>query len=1095
MRDEPDIVKELREAEYLGLFQSKVQGAYEELETQKEASDNVPDETVSFAEDDATEKKERVCDSASHEQTVREPPDSEIYRTLFENVSDEIIYVNKHGKIVIVNRRSYDLFGYKPEEIIGKNFLRLGWFGVRDMPKMLKLFKDAIRGKTIDLLELEVRHREGHIVHVEVSTRPVRKNGKTVGFLSIVRDITEHKQLEMTVREQQQSFIDVSKNIPVGLIIADSSGIITYVNDELTKITGYNADELVGMNGFNELTRPEDKEKYEQIMKRRMGNQPHIKKYERIIVKKDSTEVLTEFITTKTRWNGKICPLAIIRDITEQKKSEQEIRFLKEYNENIIESNPNAIMVVKGNKVEYVNNSFVSIFGKNKNEYISKNLREAISAEIFNAFKEQLQDNDSKIKELEIKGRNFSVNSFVVKKAEEEEEEEERIGILLQDITERKKTEEALKESEEKYKALYRTSADGILIADIETKRFRYANPALCKMLGYSEDELKEMGLNDIHPKDSLEQVISEFEIQAKGEKTLAEDIPCLRKDGMIIYADINTTVTLIDGKKCNVGFFRDITERKKAEQLIIVSEERYRDLFENAHDLIQSVNPDGSFVYVNRAWKELLGYNEDEIVDLNIFDIIHTEKKDHCMETFKRIMSGENIDRVEATFKTKDGGKIDVEGSINCRYMDGKPVSARGIFRDITDRKITEEKLRENEEKYSGFFKTSRDATFITSKEGRMIEGNDAMMELLGYKTKDELLKIGVSEHYENPEDRKRHIQIIEQQGYTKDYSVNLRKKDGRIINTLITSAVIKNKKGKVTGFQGTIRDITEKKRVEDKIRQQNIKLKKLDRVKSDFLNVTSHELRTPMSAIKGYIQMIMKQTLGNITEEQKKALNIVLRNTNRLDNLIQDILDISRLESGTMKFLPNPTDISTLAKEVVETMQSFADTKNIKIQLYLDNDLPTLTIDKDRIKQVIINLLHNAVKFSEPNSNIEVNGWVNSKRVELEVRDYGEGIPEREKEQVFKTFYQVDSGVDRKFGGAGLGLSISRGIVLAHGGNIWVADVEGKGASVQFSLPLKSVKNIEQRFKDIDIFDLKNKDYHMPDFEKIIISRGKHT
>ena len=136
-----------------------------------------------------------------------------------------------------------------------------------------------------------------------------------------------------------------------------------------------------------------------------------------------------------------------------------------------------------------------------------------------------------------------------------------------EDITEQKAAQEAIKESEKRYSTLFEFAIDGILIADIETKRLKYANPALCKMLRYSTEELEGMSISNIHPKDNFEHVISEFEAQARGKKTLALDIPCLRKDGTIIYADINTTVALVDGKKCNIGLFRDNSERKAAEE------------------------------------------------------------------------------------------------------------------------------------------------------------------------------------------------------------------------------------------------------------------------------------------------------------------------------------------------------------------------------------------------------------------------------------------------------------------------------------------------------------------------------------------------
>jgi PAS domain S-box-containing protein len=151
-------------------------------------------------------------------------------------------------------------------------------------------------------------------------------------------------------------------------------------------------------------------------------------------------------------------------------------------------------------------------------------------------------------------------------------------GILaLRARIESKRTEEALRASEEKYKTLFESAGEGILIADIETKEFKYANPAICKMLGYSEEQLPRLGIGDIHPKDALEHVISEFEAQARGEKILAIDIPCLRKDGTIIYADINTTKILLDGKECNLGFFTDITERKRAEDALLKNDEEVK--------------------------------------------------------------------------------------------------------------------------------------------------------------------------------------------------------------------------------------------------------------------------------------------------------------------------------------------------------------------------------------------------------------------------------------------------------------------------------------------------------------------------------------
>ena len=264
--------------------------------------------------------------------------------------------------------------------------------------------------------------------------------------------------------------------------------------------------------------------------------------------------------------------------------------------------------------------------------------------------------------------------------------------------------------------------------------------------------------------------------------------------------------------------------------------------------------------------------------------------------------------------------------------------------------------------------------------------------------------------------------------------------------------------------------------KKSQIEIEKQNIQLKKLDKLKSDFLNVTSHELRTPMSAIKGYVQMTIKQTLGEITEEQKKALTTVLRNIDRLDHLIQDILDVSRLESGIMKFIPEKTNIKTMVEEAVATMKISAEIKHMTINAEVEDKIPDLTIDQERVKQVILNIINNAIKFSPDGSVINIRAKKEEEHILFEVQDFGRGIAKDKQERIFETFYQVDSGMDRKFGGAGLGLAISRGIVLAHGGKIWLDSDVGKGSTFYFTLPLKPAVDIEEKFRGIDIFKLES-------------------
>ncbi len=311
------------------------------------------------------------------------------------------------------------------------------------------------------------------------------------------------------------------------------------------------------------------------------------------------------------------------------------------------------------------------------------------------------------------------------------------IGLqgITRDITERKAAQEAIRESEERYKTLFEVAMDGILIADVETKRFKYANPALCKMLGYSAKELVEgLSISDIHPKDKLEHIISDFEAQARGEKILTQNIPCLRKDGTIIYADINTTVALVDGKNCNIGLFRDNSERKKAETALRESEEKTRMLTASANDAILMMDPEGNISYWNKAAEQMFGYTEEEVIGKDLHALLVPERF-HAgfskgFEGFKETGQGNAIGKtLEVAGVGKDGKEFPVELSLSAVKLKNR-WNAIGLIRDISKRKAAEEELKKKAEELEAFNKLAVD------RELKMIELKkeiNALLEKLG--------------------------------------------------------------------------------------------------------------------------------------------------------------------------------------------------------------------------------------------------------------------------------------------------------------------------------------------------------------------------
>jgi two-component system cell cycle sensor histidine kinase PleC len=260
-------------------------------------------------------------------------------------------------------------------------------------------------------------------------------------------------------------------------------------------------------------------------------------------------------------------------------------------------------------------------------------------------------------------------------------------------------------------------------------------------------------------------------------------------------------------------------------------------------------------------------------------------------------------------------------------------------------------------------------------------------------------------------------------------------------------------------------IEDITEKKKADEKIKEQMEELKSLDELKNQFLSITSHELRTPMTPMKAQLEMLLEGYFGNLDENQKQSVTMILRNTERLDKLIVDILDISRLQSGRLKLELKKVQPADCIKESMENMKSLVDEKNIAVTIKI-NKLPKIIIDKDRITQVLTNLIDNAIKFTPENGNITIGAEKQKNDILVEVKDTGIGISEKNLKKIFLPFFQIDSTYSRKYKGTGLGLAICKGIVEQHGGKILVKSKLGKGSTFYFTLPFKDGKMEKQEF-----------------------------
>jgi len=304
---------------------------------------------------------------------------------------------------------------------------------------------------------------------------------------------------------------------------------------------------------------------------------------------------------------------------------------------------------------------------------------------------------------------------------------------------------------------------------------------------------------------------------------------------------------------------------------------------------------------------------------------------------------------------------------------------------------------------------------------------------------------------------------------GFVKDVEMKYKTKNGEEIPVLVSASVMRDEKGKMISIVVSAKDMRaykelERERVEaERKRREEAeksikKLKELDKMKDDFLNVTAHELRTPLFPIKSQVQVLLSGELGAMTKDQRESLEMIKRNEARLHSLVVDVLDISKIKSEKLRVLPEKTDINKIIKEVISDLKSEAQKKNIKLSIEGELKLPEIMIDTKRITQVIANLVNNAIKFTPEKGNIRLEGQFSKDEVIIGVTDSGMGLSKENIEKLFVPFFQVESGLVRAQKGTGLGLAISKGIVNAHDGKIWVESAgEGKGSSFIFSLPVK--------------------------------------
>jgi len=479
---------------------------------------------------------------------------------------------------------------------------------------------------------------------------------------------------------------------------------------------------------------------------------------------------------------------------------------------------------------------------------------------------------------------------------------------------------------------------------------------------------------------------------------------------------------------------------------------EEWKDTFDAITDLIFIQDKDFNILKVNKAFCDAFKSRPEDLIGKKCYQVVHNADKPWPGCPAQKAYADSHA-QTEEVFDRNVGVPLLVRVS---PILDesGKIVGTVHIATDITERKKAEELLQESQRKARAIFDQSFQFIGLMDIDGTLLEANRSALEFAGINASDVLNK----PFWEGPwwthsaqlqEKLRQAIKSVAQGEFVR-FEATHTAKDGSLHDVDFSLKPVKDESGRVIYMIPEGRDITERKKAEEEI-------KEAVRVKSEFTSVVSHELRTPLTAIREGICIVLEGSAGKVNEEQKRFLDVAKRNVDRLWRLINNVLDYQKLDSGRMEYDIKENDLNTLVREVEETMRPVAEEKKLEFSTRLAENLEQVKCDRDRITQVLTNLVNNAIKFMDKGAII-ISTQKKENAVVVSVKDTGKGVKQEDMDKLFQDFSQLGSGKDRKTGSTGLGLAISKKIIQQHGGQIWAESVYGKGSAFSFLLPIKA-------------------------------------
>lgn len=453
--------------------------------------------------------------------------------------------------------------------------------------------------------------------------------------------------------------------------------------------------------------------------------------------------------------------------------------------------------------------------------------------------------------------------------------------------------------------------------------------------------------------------------------------------------------------------------------------------IIESTDDAVLSKDLDGTITSWNTAAERIYGYTAQEMIGQSVTQIFPPNRQDEFEQIMARIRRGERVDHHETRRMRKDGTFLTVSVTISpIKDEVGTIIGASAIARDVTDQRRLEAKSQQ-------LFASNLVGIFVANTEGKLLEANRAFLNLLGYSQAEwqvDTMQSDTSPACLSPSLRSLVLQASQSCGNIEPQETVIQQKSGKDLPVMVAVAIMEHTDTCI----GFVLDISERKALEKR--------------KDDFIGMASHELKTPVTSLKGFLVLLQRQLVAQGNERTLHYLARMDSQIEKLTKLINDLLDISRMQTGRLVYREERVEVDDLVQEVVESVQETTQTHQLQVK---GQTQTTVVGDRDRLGQVLINLLNNAIKYSPQADTVIVHLSQEEQHVLISVQDFGLGIAREHHTRIFERFYQVADPVEKTYPGLGIGLTISHDIAIRHGGQLWVDSQKGQGAIFHLRLP----------------------------------------